>query len=71
MRTEPGRTRRPAPPTPSLSHGVQLTLDFAERVDPEGADALWAAVFGPGPGVAPAAAGGEAAPGPDAGGARP
>ena len=43
----------------------QLTFDFSERVDPEAADALWATVFGAGPGVAPDAGGVEAAPGPD------
>jgi len=71
MRTDNGRTSRPSPSTPSPRCGVQLSLDFGERCDPDAADALWAAVLGAGPGVAPAATGGEAAPGPDAAGAKP
>ena len=65
MRPELAHRRRRRPTGAVAECDGQLTFDFSERVDPEDADALWATVFGAGPGVAPDAGGVEAAPGPD------
>jgi hypothetical protein len=65
VRPEPVHRRRQRPTAEVPECDGQLTLDFSERVDPDAADALWAAVFGAGPGVAPDAGGVTAAPGPD------